>query len=146
MCEDIRSQLWLSKWLCFSTALNTIRKKMLRWMRTNHHIWGEPVPSATGVDDAAKSFSVTQCCHLWVSWGIALSLAPQQSPWWSRMLSSLTASCSLLSTESDRALDQHQPKQKCLPHSQSILPVTLKYSTCPDTQTQDELTVQKSCL
>lgn len=96
-------------------------QKMLGWMRTNHHIWGEPVPSATGVDDAAKSFSVTRCCHLWASWGIALSLAPQQSPWWSRMLSSLMASCSLFSTENDGALDQHQPKQKCFPHSQSIV-------------------------
>lgn len=47
---------------------------------------------ATGVD-AAKSFTVTPCCHPWASWGIALSLAPQQSPRWSRMLSSHTASC-----------------------------------------------------
>lgn len=58
------------------------------------------------------------------------------------------ASCSLFSAEMTEARDQHQPKQnKCflflLEYCKS-----LKYSTCPETPTQDELfqTAPWSCL
>lgn len=98
---------------------------------------------ATG-EDTAKSLSLTQCFHLWASWGIALSLGPQHSPRWSRMFYHHTwpvAPCSwqrwrclrwiLAWTKMFCSLPEY-----CQSHT----------STCPETQPQNELNVAKSCL
>lgn len=57
----------------------------------------------------------------WASWGIALSLAPQQKPMMIKNV--VIANGQLLSVldEDDGALDQHQPEQEGFPHPQSIV-------------------------
>lgn len=124
----------LSKWLWVSsfghnqTNVWDEWRQIIKCGRTSH--------LATGVH-AAKSFSVTQCCHLWASRGIALSLSPQLSPWWPRMLSSLTGGPSLSSTERWRS-SRSTPAQ--LKQMFSSLP-EFKYSSSPEKQqpkTQDE--------
>lgn len=125
----------------FSQQLWTQSENCLGWMKTNHYSWGEPVTWPL-VYMLPNPFSVTRCCHLWASWGIALSLAPQLSLWWPGMLSSLMAGRALFSTQrGDGVLDQHQPKQnKCSHHFQSVASHTqiLLKKTHTKKNTQDE--------
>lgn len=90
---------------------------------------------ATGVD-AAKSLSVTQCCHLLGELGLCTVTSASAKP---MMIQNVVITNGQLLSVLDRgdgALDQHQPKQKCLLTSR-VLSATLKYSTRPETQTQD---------
>lgn len=64
--------LRLSKSLCCSAALNPIRKKRTNEDKSSH------LGRSGGVMLPNPPPPVTQCCHLRASWGIALSLTPQQ--------------------------------------------------------------------
>lgn len=110
VCGDLCSHLWISKWLCCSAALNTIR-----------NAWTEEDKSHLGRTNHPGHWC--RSCHI-LLWINAATFRPAGSLHCHYRLSKACddQECchdQLLSVFG--ALDQHQPKQKYIPHSWSIV-------------------------
>lgn len=96
------------------TFFGCMRKKSSHLGRTSH--------LATDVD-AAKSFSVTQCCHLLGKLGLCTVTSASAKPMMIKNVVITIGQLLSVLKRGDIALGQHQPKQqkKCFPHSHSIV-------------------------
>lgn len=98
-------------------------QKTFFWMNEekSSHL-GRTSHLATGVD-AAKSFFVTQCCHLLGKLGLCTVTSASAKPMMIKNVVITNGQLLSVLNRGDIALGQHQPKQKkkCFPHFHSIV-------------------------
>lgn len=104
ICENVNTTVWQTTAECVRTFDPcSVVKQLLK--QSEKKYWDKLIKH---LRENRSPGHWCRCCQIlqllnaatfWASWGIALSLAPQRSLPWSRMLSSLVASCSLFSAE-----------------------------------------------
>lgn len=148
ICENVNTTVWQTTAECVRTFDPcSVVKQLLK--QSEKKYWDKLIKH---LRENRSPGHWCRCCQIlqllnaatfWASWGIALSLAPQRSLPWSRMLSSLVASCSLFSAEMTELQINTSPniRKKMFPSRKVWVP--FKCSAYPETHTQDELTIKK---